>query len=55
MGAAFHLNIVRYNTFDDYLAAAGAREFYLFRLRNAEKLTDQGQKAQTPFSLVFGQ
>lgn len=54
MGAAFHLNIVRYNTFDDYLAAAGAREFYLFRLRNAEKLTDQGQKAQTPFSLVFG-
>jgi len=54
MGAAFHLNIVRYDTFDDYLAAAGEREFYLFRLRNAEPLVDQGRLANAPFSLVFG-
>ena len=54
MGAAFHLNIVRYDTFDDYLAAAGEREFYLFRLRNALPLTDQGSRARAPFSLVFG-
>ena len=54
MGAAFHLNIVRYDTFDDYLASAGEREFYLFRLRNAEPLVDQGRLANAPFSLVFG-
>lgn len=54
MGAAFHLNIVRYDSFDDYLAAAGEREFYLFRLRNAEPLVDQGRLAHAPFSLVFG-
>ena len=45
---------MRYDTFDDYLAAAGEREFYLFRLRNAQPLTDQGLRARAPFSLVFG-
>lgn len=54
MGAAFHLNIVRYDSFDHYLSACGERQFYLFRLRNAQPLTDQGQRACTPFSLVFG-
>ncbi len=54
MGAAFHENIVRYDTFEDYLKDAGEREYYLFRLRNAEPLTDQGKLANTPFSLVFG-
>lgn len=54
MGAAFHLNIVRYDTFDDYLSAAGEREYYLFRLRNAQPLTDQGLRTRAPFSLVFG-
>lgn len=54
MGAAFHLNIVRFDSFDDYLAAAGEREYYLFRLRNASPLVDQGRQAAAPFSLMFG-
>lgn len=54
MGAAFHLNIGRFDSFDDYLAACGGREFYLFRLRNASQLSTQGQQATPPFSLVFG-
>ena len=36
-------------------ARIGAKsEFYLFRLRNAQPLTDQGLRARAPFSLVFG-
>ena len=33
---------------------AGEREYYLFRLRNAQKLDEQGKRAAPPFSLVFG-
>ncbi len=54
MGAAFHLQLKQYDCFEDYLKDCGQREFYLFRLRNAQKLQDQGTTARTPFSLVFG-
>ncbi|MGI5884554.1 MAG: TrmH family RNA methyltransferase [Candidatus Spyradocola sp.] len=54
MGAAFHLNLVRFDSFEAYCQTAGEREFYLFRLRNARPLADQGRTARAPFSLVFG-
>lgn len=54
MGAAFHLNLVRLESFDEYRSLAGEREYYLFRLRNAKPLADQGKTAGAPFTLVFG-
>ena len=54
MGAAFHLNLKKFASFDAYREQAGEREYYLFRLRNAQKLDEQGKRAAPPFSLVFG-
>ena len=54
LGFGFHLNLVRLESFDEYRSLAGEREYYLFRLRNAKPLADQGRTAGAPFTLVFG-
>lgn len=55
MGAAFHLKIQHYNTFDEYLTGHGAeRHNYAFMLdKNAKKL-NEFKEVPSPYSLIFG-
>lgn len=55
MGAAFHLRIQHYDTFDEYLTDHGAeRHNYAFMLdKNAKKL-NEFKEAPSPYSLIFG-
>ena len=56
MGAAFHLNIELFDSFDAYRArfSDSIRPYYLFRLRNAKPLSGIRRKSPAPLTLVFG-
>lgn len=56
MGAAFHLNIEQFATFEDYRARFpdSVRPYYLFRLRNAKPLAEFRRKSDAPLTLCFG-
>lgn len=52
MGAIFHLNIVYYDSFEDYYQQFPNHEFYPFMLKGAQNIYQVVSKK--PYSLIFG-
>lgn len=52
MGAIFHLNIVYYDSFEDYYQQFPNHEFYPFMLKGAQNIYQV--VAKKPYSLIFG-
>jgi TrmH family RNA methyltransferase len=54
MGAFFKLRVRTYDSFDDYRADFPDRPLYPFMLDGAQPLDAVAARAQSPFSLIFG-
>ena len=54
MGAFYRMRVHTFDTFEEYRALYPGRELYPFMLDGARTLNETAEKAQAPFSLIFG-